>query len=52
LPSKLTIKGVLLEWSKTAIIDKHVTYDTLQFTFGTMMLTITADLCTTYKLMV
>ena len=51
LPSKSTIKDVLLEWSKAAKIDKHVTYHTSRHTFGTMMLTAGADLYTTSKLM-
>ena len=51
LPSKSTIKDVLLDWSKATKIDKHVTYHTSRHTFGTMMLTAGADLYTTSKLM-
>lgn len=51
LPSKITIRLVLNEWSKAAGIDKHVTYHTSRHTFGTMMLTAGADLYTTSKLM-
>lgn len=51
IPSITTINKVLKEWTKAAGIDKHITYHTSRHTFGTMMLTVGADLYTTCKLM-
>lgn len=51
LPTQVTTNTVLKEWVKAAGIDKHITYHTSRHTFGTMMLTVGADLYTTSKLM-
>ena len=51
LPSLPTINRILKDWAKTAGIDKHITYHTSRHTFGTLMMTVGADLYTTCKLM-
>lgn len=51
LPSRQTINRVLKVWAKAAGIDKHITYHTSRHTFGTLMMTVGADLYTTCKLM-
>ncbi len=51
LPTLQTINKVLKAWAKSAGIDKHVTYHTSRHTFGTLMMTVGADLYTTCKLM-
>lgn len=51
LPSRITINKVLRQWVKKAGIDKVITYHTARHTFGTMMMTVGADLYTTCKLM-
>ena len=51
LPSLPTINRILKDWAKCAGIDKHITYHTSRHTFGTLMMTVGADLYTTCKLM-
>ncbi len=51
LPSRITINKVLRQWVEKAGIDKVITYHTSRHTFGTMMMTVGADLYTTCKLM-
>ncbi len=51
LPSCQTINRILKVWAKAAGIDKHITYHTSRHTFGTLMMTVGADLYTTCKLM-
>ena len=51
LPTKTTINKVLKEWAAAAKIGKKITYHTSRHTFGTLMLTVGADLYTTSKLM-
>lgn len=51
LPTLPTINKVLKGWVKEAGIDKRITYHTSRHTFGTMMMTVGADLYTTSKLM-
>ncbi len=51
LPSLMTINKILKVWAKSAGIDKHMTYHTSRHTFGTLMMTVGADLYTTCKLM-
>ncbi len=51
LPSRITINKVLRQWVAKAGIDKVITYHTSRHTFGTMMMTVGADLYTTCKLM-
>lgn len=51
LPTLQTINKVLKAWAKSAGIDKHITYHTSRHTFGTLMMTVGADLYTTCKLM-
>lgn len=52
LPSNSLIGDIIEEWSKAAgIVNKVVTYHTSRHTFGTMMLTLGADLYTVSKLM-
>ena len=42
---------ILKQWVEKAGIDKKITYHTSRHTFGTMMMTVGADLYTTCKLM-
>ena len=51
LPSRTMINIVLWKWVEKAGIDKVITYHTSRHTFGTMMMTVGADLYTTCKLM-
>ncbi len=51
LPTLPTINRILKTWAKAAGIDKHITYHTSRHTFGTLMMTVGADLYTTSKLM-
>lgn len=51
LKSLHTINRHLAAWSLKAGIKKHVTFHTARHTFGTMMITLGADLYTTSKLM-
>lgn len=51
LPTLPTINRILKAWAKAAGIDKHITYHTSRHTFGTLMMTVGADLYTTCKLM-
>ena len=51
LPSRTMINIVLRQWVEKAGIDKVITYHTSRHTFGTMMMTVGADLYTTCKLM-
>lgn len=51
LPSRTMINKVLRQWVEKAGIDKVITYHTSRHTFGTMMMTVGADLYTTCKLM-
>ena len=51
LPSRPTTNKMLGQWVKKAGIDKKITYHTSRHTFGTMMMTVGADLYTTCKLM-
>lgn len=51
LPSRPIINKVLRQWVAAAGIDKKITYHTSRHTFGTMMMTVGADLYTTCKLM-
>lgn len=51
LPTLPTINKVLKGWVKDAGIEKRITYHTSRHTFGTMMMTVGADLYTTSKLM-
>lgn len=47
----MTINKILKVWAKSAGIDKHLTFHTSRHTFGTLMMTVGADLYTTCKLM-
>ncbi len=47
----LTTNKILKQWVEKAGIDKKITYHTSRHTFGTMMMTVGADLYTTCKLM-
>ena len=51
LPSRPVINRILGQWTADAGIDKKITYHTSRHTFGTMMMTVGADLYTTCKLM-
>ncbi len=51
LPSRMTTNKILKQWVERAGIDKVITYHTSRHTFGTMMMTVGADLYTTCKLM-
>ncbi len=51
LPSRMTTNKILKQWVEKASIDKVITYHTSRHTFGTMMMTVGADLYTTCKLM-
>ena len=51
LPSRMTTNKILRQWVEKAGIDKKITYHTSRHTFGTMMMTVGADLYTTCKLM-
>ena len=51
LPSRPVINRILGQWAEKAGIDKKITYHTSRHTFGTMMMTVGADLYTTCKLM-
>lgn len=51
LPSRPTTNKILKQWVEKAGIDKKITYHTSRHTFGTMMMTVGADLYTTCKLM-
>lgn len=51
LPSRMTTNKILKQWGAKAGIDKEITYHTARHTFGTMMMTVGADLYTTCKLM-
>lgn len=51
LPSRTMINKLLRQWVEKAGIDKVITYHTSRHTFGTMMMTVGADLYTTCKLM-
>lgn len=51
LPSRMTTNKILRQWVERAGIDKVITYHTSRHTFGTMMMTVGADLYTTCKLM-
>ena len=50
LPSRPTTNKILKQWVEKAGIDKKITYHTSRHTFGTMMMTVGADLYTTCKL--
>ena len=47
LPSRPTTNKILRQWVEKAGIDKKITYHTSRHTFGTMMMTVRADLYTT-----
>lgn len=51
LKSQHSINRHVAEWALKAGIRKHVTFHTARHTFGTMMITLGADLYTTSKLM-
>lgn len=51
LPTEPTVNKILGIWAKSAGIDKHLTFHTSRHTFGTLMMTVGADLYTTCKLM-
>ena len=51
LPTEPTVNKILGMWAKSAGIDKHLTFHTSRHTFGTLMMTVGADLYTTCKLM-
>lgn len=51
LPSRMTTNKILGQWVEKAGIEKEITYHTSRHTFGTMMMTVGADLYTTCKLM-
>jgi integrase len=51
LPSNSTISASIREWSKTAAIEKKVTYHTSRHTFATLLLTNGADIYTVSKLL-
>ena len=51
LPSRPTTNKILKQWVEKAGIGKKITYHTSRHTFGTMMMTVGADLYTTCKLM-
>ena len=52
IPTTQTVIGrALRKWAKDAGIDKHISFHCSRHTFGTMMLTLGADLYTTSKLM-
>ena len=51
LKSQHSINRHVAEWALKAGIQKHVTFHTARHTFGTMMITLGADLYTTSKLM-
>lgn len=51
LKSQHSINRHIAEWALKAGIQKHVTFHTARHTFGTMMITLGADLYTTSKLM-
>lgn len=51
LPTEPTVNRILGVWAKSAGIDKHLTFHTSRHTFGTLMMTVGADLYTTSKLM-
>ena len=52
LPCNTLINDLVKEWAKQAgIVNKTVTFHTSRHTFGTMMLTLGADLYTVSKLM-
>ena len=51
LPTEPTVNKILGVWAKSAGIDKHLTFHTSRHTFGTLMMTVGADLYTTCKLM-
>lgn len=51
LPTEPTVNRILGVWAKSAGIDKHLTFHTSRHTFGTLMMTVGADLYTTCKLM-
>ena len=44
LPSRMTTNKILRQWVEKAGIDKKITYHTSRHTFGTMMMTVGADL--------
>ena len=47
----LWILNTLRKWAEAAGIEKHISFHCSRHTFGTMMLTLGADLFTTSKLM-
>lgn len=51
LPSRPVTNKVIRQWVEKAGISKKITYHTSRHTFGTMMMTVGADLYTTCKLM-
>lgn len=51
LTARKPMKPHLTAWALKAGIKKHVTFHTARHTFGTMMITLGADLYTTSKLM-
>ena len=51
LPSYTTIRKHLQKWAEDAGLDNHLHFHTSRHTFGTMMMTVGADLYTTCKLM-
>ena len=52
IPTTQTVIGrALRKWAEAAGIDKHISFHCSRHTFGTMMLTLGADLYTTSKLM-
>ena len=52
IPTTQTVIGrALHKWAEAAGIEKHISFHSSRHTFGTMMLTLGADLFTTSKLM-
>jgi site-specific recombinase XerD len=52
IPTTATVIGrALRKWAEAAGIDKHISFHVSRHTFGTMMITLGADLFTTSKLM-
>ena len=52
IPTTQTVIGrALRKWAEAAGIEKHISFHCSRHTFGTMMLTLGADLFTTSKLM-
>ena len=52
IPTTQTVIGrALRKWAEAAGVEKHISFHCSRHTFGTMMLTLGADLFTTSKLM-